>query len=228
MRVQTVRPLCGLRLGTEDGLDQCIAPAASWVILQSLSPAGPRFFLVSAHTCRISAVAGALTESERAPFPFNEVAGSALRKAKRAWRRAGISMKHFGEMLPSMKTRALGDLDERQTAFGEHEPCEFQSFGRHVEVRRVTCCLLQSPREMRWTHVHQSGELLDLNGLGNVLVNEQFDERQLLRRQRGARVVRVRTPAVVAHKMQCEDVQAGGEPSQSLRMVTISPHYTKK
>ena len=120
-------------------------------------------------------------------------------------------MEHFGEMLLRLKARSRRDIDERKTAFREHGPRELQPFGRQEEVGRMTGCILESSREMRRAHVHQRGELLDLNVLGNVLVDEVFNDSKPVLCQAGARVLRAGIATIAAGEMQCDNIGEGSQ-----------------
>jgi hypothetical protein len=123
-------------------------------------------------------------------------------------------MKYFSEMLLGLEPCTGSNIDQRQSAgrqqkFGERKP-----LGCEMKMRRATRCFLERTREVRGAHVEQSGEVLDLNVLSNVIADESIDRRQLSLGERCFPVAREPFVVVATRNMQCNYIGESFEAAQ--------------
>jgi hypothetical protein len=67
------------------------------------------------------------------------ITGVPVGKSECARRHTGISMKHVGEMLLSLKSRACANVNQRNGLHAQHRPRKFHSFECHVQMGRASC-----------------------------------------------------------------------------------------
>src|ERR1700761_4272432 len=70
--------------------------------------------------------------------------GTVVCKPVCARRHTGVSMKHFSEMLLSLKPRARADINQGKALLAQHRLRKFHPFECHVQMRRVACHRFES------------------------------------------------------------------------------------
>ena len=120
-------------------------------------------------------------------------------------------MKYFGEMLLGLKTDAGRNVNKWHLSRRQHPFGQRQALSRQMKMRWGAGGFLECTREVRLTHMHQRGEMLDLNVFGNMFGDVDVDARQFLLVKRYFGVARVSAAAVTIRDMQGNSVGEGLE-----------------